>query len=376
MKPTPLLALLLAAASFAAPPEPKFKAQEIDKVSIGYGLAIADVDGDGKPDIILADQHTVQWYHNPDWKKHIIAEDLTKEDNVCVAAQDIDGSGKCAIAVGAGWNPSDTVKSGAVFYLIPPADRTQKWAAVKLHHEPTVHRMQWVEVAKGRWDLVVQPLHGVGNKAGAGVGAKLLAYEKPANPKDEWKIHVINDVGHMTHNHQPVRWNAGAAQQILSGSKEGLWFNAPQGDGWTSVQLTNVAVGEVRDGKLLNGQTFLATVEPMHGTASAVYTKAADGSWNRLQVLDGFKDGHAVACADFLGTKSDQFVIGWRGTNPGIRLLTPLDDAGKTWRTSTISTQEMAVEDFKAADLDGDGKPDLIAAGRQTKNLIIFWNVR
>jgi hypothetical protein len=114
----------------------------------------------------------------------------------------------------------------------------------------------------------------------------------------------------------------------------------------------------------------------MHGTTSAVYTKAADGSWNRLQVLDGFKDGHAVACADFLGTKSDQFMIGWRGTNPGIRLLTSLDDAGKTWRTSTISTQEMAVEDFKAADLDGDGKPDLIAAGRQTKNLIIFWNAR
>ena len=101
MKPTPLLAVLLASVAFAAP-EPKFRMQEIDKISIGYGLAIADVDGDGKPDIILADQHTVQWYHNPDWKKHVIAENLTKEDNVCVAAQDIDGSGKCAIAIGAG----------------------------------------------------------------------------------------------------------------------------------------------------------------------------------------------------------------------------------------------------------------------------------
>ena len=60
MKPTPLFVLLLASVASAAP-EPKFRLQEIDKVEIGYGLAIADVDGDGKKDILLADKTTVQW---------------------------------------------------------------------------------------------------------------------------------------------------------------------------------------------------------------------------------------------------------------------------------------------------------------------------
>ncbi|MCW3106570.1 MAG: repeat protein, partial [Segetibacter sp.] len=38
-------------------PVPKFEAQTIDdNISIGYGLALGDVDGDGKPDILLADK--------------------------------------------------------------------------------------------------------------------------------------------------------------------------------------------------------------------------------------------------------------------------------------------------------------------------------
>jgi hypothetical protein len=140
MKPLVIL-LALAVTLHAAPPEPKFRAVTIDdKIQIGYGLAIADVDGDKLPDVLLADKKQFVWYRNPDaakagdaaaWTKFILAENLTKNDNVCIAAQDINGDGKCEVAVGAEWNPGDTVNSGAVFYLIPPADRTQKWEPVK-----------------------------------------------------------------------------------------------------------------------------------------------------------------------------------------------------------------------------------------------------
>jgi hypothetical protein len=92
------------------------------------------------------------------------------------------------------------------------------------------------------------------------------------------------------------------------------------------------------------------------------------------------EDGHAVAIADFLGVGSDQVVVGWRAMHPpgdpGIKLFTPLGKDGSTWRETVISGKALAVEDLKAADLDGDGKPDLVAAGRQTKNLRIFFNAR
>lgn len=34
----------------------------------------------------------------------------------------------------------------------------------------------------------------------------------------------------------------------------------------------------------------------------------------------------------------------------------------------------MACEDLKLADLDGDGRLDIVASGRATKNLVIYWN--
>src|SRR5687767_2851276 len=100
------------------PPPLRTRAQTIDPaIQIGYGLAIADVDGDRKDDILLADAKQIVWYRAPKWEKFLMVENLTPKDNVCIAARDLDGDGKAEVAVGAEWNPADTVNSGAVFLL-------------------------------------------------------------------------------------------------------------------------------------------------------------------------------------------------------------------------------------------------------------------
>src|SRR5258708_4669705 len=113
MRTAPLLASLAAIFAFAAaadpPPFPAFRGEEIDKsLKIGYAVKIVDLNGDGKPDIVVVDKHRVIWFENPGkpdapWKLHTIVEGTTKADNVCLDVMDIDGDGKLDIALGAGW---------------------------------------------------------------------------------------------------------------------------------------------------------------------------------------------------------------------------------------------------------------------------------
>ncbi len=376
------------ALSGAEPPVPRFRVADVDtKIEIGYGVAVADVDGDSKPDILLADKKQFVWYRNPTWEKFILTENLTKEDNVCIAAADIDGDGKAEVAVGAGWNPGDTVSSGAVFYLIPPKDRTQKWEAVPLHHEPTVHRMRWVKNWQGEYELVVVPLHGTGNKNGQGEGVKILGYKKPVDAKDSWTTRLMNDALHMTHNFDPVQWDDDPAKELLMASREGVFVLNWDAEA-SALKLAQLSgtesggAGEVRLGKLTGGKRIFASVEPMHGTNLVIYSPPVDAGekalWQRNVLDSSLVDGHALACGDLLGIGSDQIVVGWRAMNKsgvkvGIKFFTPLDAEGKNWRQTLIDDNTMACEDLTLADLNGDGKLDIVAAGRATKNVKVYF---
>lgn len=366
-------------------PQPVFETQTIDSsISIGYGVSIGDVDGDKKPDILLADKKQFVWYRNGDWKRFVMVENLTEQDNVCITAKDLDGDGKVEVAVGAQWNPgetSDLAKSGSVHFLVRPKDPTQRWDAIELPHEPTIHRMRWIQAAD-KFYLIVVPLHGRGNKAGEGTGVQVMAYEYPTDVRSKWNIITIEKNMHLTHNIDFVESPQVNGSGLLLAGKEGVRFlpgDFSKIENATGFPLPGVdsAAGEVRAGVFKTEDLFLATIEPMHGNRLSVYQR--DGSGAKRYVIDNdLKDGHALAAVDLLGTGTAQVIAGWRLPNKdgkvGIKLYIAQDPDGTSWKSSWIDDNTMACEDLQVADLNGDGKPEIIASGRATKNLKIYWN--
>ena len=362
--------------------EPRFQPQTLDgNVQIGYGLAMGDVDGDQRADILLADKSDIVWYRNPgsrtaDWQRHVMARQLTPRDNVCLAARDVDGDGMVEVAVGANWNPgetSDPAASGAVFYLSRPADPTAVWESIPLTpHDPTVHRMHWV-----RWGddfrLLVLPLHGLGNRGGEGTPVRLMAYDIPPDRPHEATVRTVWQAMHMTHNFDCV----------VSEDQDRLWIAGREGlrelvQGREAHVIAAAAggAGEVRSMRPLDGQERVVAIEPMHGTQVVVYQRDGD-DWVRMVLDRSLQQGHALAAGDLLGRGDDQVVAGWRAPNAdnrvGIRLYVPAASGG-SWQMYTIDDNQMACEDLKLTDLDGDGRLDIVAAGRQSNNLMVYWN--
>ena len=348
----------------------QFEAQTIDDATqIGYGLALGDVDGDGKVDVLLADKKEIVWYRNPDWRKSVIARDLTSLDNVCIAARDLNGDGKVEVAVGAMWNPGETInpeKSGSIHYLMRPDDGKGLWREVRLPHDPTVHRMHWVRRDNG-FSLAVAPLHGRGNQGGKGKPVRIRAYAIPENPEQatDWQIATIDESLHKTHN-----FDVKPDESILVGGTEGVNLN-----GKPVITAANGCrgVGEVRAA----GRSII-TIEPMHGNEVVWYEPKANGkSWERTVLDNQLFQGHALAAGDVLDNGGrPEVVAGWRSRNKagkmGIRLYTHAPDKG--WSKQWIDEGGMATEDLKLVDLNQDGRLDIVAAGRSTKNVKIYWN--
>jgi hypothetical protein len=179
--------LSLTAAAPAAVPEFEHRVIDTHAGEIVYAVTHADVDGDGKQDIVAVTENAVLWYAAPDWTKHVVIQDQTARDNVCIAAHDIDGDGKVDFALGAGWPQS----GGTIQWLSRGASLDKKWNVHFIAEIPSTHRMRWADVlGTKKPQLVVSPL----NKSGDDPGARLTAFEVPADPKvDRWPATVLNN---------------------------------------------------------------------------------------------------------------------------------------------------------------------------------------
>jgi hypothetical protein len=379
---------------------PRFKVEEIEKgLKVGYAVLLVDVNHDGKKDVVVVDTTRVLWYENPTWKRRNIIEHQTKPDNVCISAHDIDGDGLVDFALGAEWNPGNTKSGGTLQWLKRGKSLDDPWTVHPIDSEPTLHRIRFADIdGSGKPALLVGPLFGRGSSAKNnhmdGQPLRLLAFRIPKDPtRNRWVPEVLDHSLHVMHNFWPIPARTGKGMDILTASYEGVNLIARASDGkWGRRQLGTGdqlnpkgkrGASEIKQGKLKNGRKVIATIEPWHGDHVVVYTEPDDpkGLWDRHVIDSKLRWGHAVSFADLDGDGGDELIIGVRddlsknpGERRGVRIYKALDERGTRWARHIVEDGGVATEDLAVADLDGDGRPDIVAVGRQTGNARIYWN--
>ena len=385
------VAALISSTSRAA--FPTFKEQELpEKITVGYGVLLLDLNGDSKPDIVVADSKRVIWFENPTWTMHVILEGQTAPDNVAIAPIDMRGNGRTCLVLGAGWKGYNTKDNSTLQWLEPGDDVKQPWTMHPIPFDQvSLHRLH-TGVINGKPRVIVAPLLGRGASAAADYAEatpSLLEYSIPADPvKGPWKPEVITDKLHVTHNFSFVDWEGLGRNSILLASYEGIWHLTPKGENqWDSVQLgageqanpkASRGSSEVKLGHGKDRKAFLAAIEPWHGNEVVVYTpgKSGEGLWERKVIESGLKEGHGLWTADIDGSGADSIIAcsraGNAGNGRGVFAYTSKEDG--SWERHVIDDKGMAGEDLAAMDLNGDGKIDIVAVGRATHNIKIYWN--
>jgi hypothetical protein len=379
----------------------KFRAEEIETgLGVGYAVVLVDMNADRKLDIVVVDTDRVVWYENPTWKRRSLIEGQTKKDNVCIAPYDIDGDGKLDFALGADWRPADTVGSGTLQWMARGRSPDDRWTVHPIGQEPTVHRIRWADFdGDGRAELIVVPLFGRGSSAKSNYSERplrILSYQVPADPvKGPWKPEVISEELHVSHNFHPADVDGDGRLDLLAASYEGVSLLKRSPEGRWSRELLHAGnqenkagsrgASEIKLGSLGGaGEKYIATIEPWHGHQVAAYTLdppevMRPRKWNRQVLDDQLKWGHAVWCANLDGDKEEELIIGVRDNRDaefksGVRIYDPQDARGQKWQRTLLDPGGVAVEDLAAGDLNGDGRIDIVAVGRATHNVKIYWN--
>jgi hypothetical protein len=341
---------------------PHFQQQTISEdLRGGYQVVAVDVNKDGKPDLIAlaSGMDELVWYENPTWERHVMARSLKQMINL--AALDTDGDGIPEILVAHGFNKEAAKSTGIVSLLHSGADPRELWTIREIDRIPTAHRLRIIDFdGSGRKVFLNVPLTGAKAAEPDYKDHAPIVFYRPG----EWKREPISEANEGV---QHGVWIDG--HSFLTASFSGIHRYEYKNKTWKRTELAkgdpspcpkcgSSDVALTRDG-------LIVAIEPWHGNQVVVYKKG-----KREVIDDQLNDGHTIITADLDGDGKDEIIAAQRGKPYQVIVYTR---AGSGWKKDMID-DGMSGAACTAMDLDGDGRVDLACIGGATHNLKVYWN--
>ena len=362
-----------------------FRAHVIEAdLTSGYQVLVADLNQDSRPDVIGLSNRLPElfWYENPSWQRHVVVGDMHRM--ITLAAAQIEGDRVPEIVIATHFGQTEADSEGRLFYLQHQGDPRELWKATEFDRLATSHRVRFADLdGDGKSELVNSPLTGPGGRKPLFEAATPLVYYRPSG----WKRRVITEeLDGVVHGMRPVAWDDSGRAAVLTASFGGVWLHEASGQGdtldWNHQQLVpgdqserpKGGASEIRVGRL-GPNRFLATIEPWHGHQVVVYPNFATDKATRNVIDASFDDGHALEAADFNGDGRDEIVAGYRGPGASVYVYYAQDANGKNWRREVLEGGGMASAGCDVADLNGDGRTDIVCIGSRTRNIKWYENL-
>ena len=340
---------------------PRFATHELaNDLKGGYQVVVADVNGDGKPDLIaLASGMTdLIWFENPTWKRHVLASGFKRMINCAFEVVD----GKPFVVLASEFNNDASKSVGIVSVLTPGADRMLPWTSREIDRIPTSHRIRALKL-NSKTVFLNLPLTATDALPPDYRGHVPIVFYRPG----VWKRELISsDEEGVLHGVWVDGENA-----FLTASFLGIHRYTYKNGKWIRSEITSGDPGpwpKSGSSDVTMAGSFVAAIEPWHGNQVIVY----DSILKTRQIIDtSLVDGHTVVSADLNHDGHHQIIAGFRGNGSSVFMYHLMNG---TW-TRTVLDDKMAAAACATADLNGDGRIDIVCIGASTTNLKWYENL-